>query len=53
MKKQPRILAVDDEKPILEVIKAYLEKEGFRVMTAEGGVRFIETVYGMGCLPPK
>jgi DNA-binding response OmpR family regulator len=37
MKKQPRILAVDDEKPILDVIKAYLEKEGFRVMTAEGG----------------
>jgi DNA-binding response OmpR family regulator len=35
--KKARILVVDDEKQILEVIRAYLEKEGFRVMTAEGG----------------
>jgi len=37
MGKQARILAVDDEPQILEVIKAYLEKEGFRVMTAADG----------------
>ncbi|MDR0539931.1 MAG: response regulator transcription factor [Spirochaetaceae bacterium] len=37
MKKPARILVVDDEKQILEVVKAYLEKEGFRVMTAERG----------------
>jgi DNA-binding response OmpR family regulator len=37
MEKAARVLVVDDEKQILEVTKAYLEKEGFRVMTAEGG----------------
>ena len=31
------ILAIDDEKPILEVVKAYLEKEGYTVLTAENG----------------
>ena len=35
--KDHSILAVDDEKPILEVIKAYLEKEGHTVLTAENG----------------
>jgi DNA-binding response OmpR family regulator len=35
--KVPRILVVDDEKQILEVVKAYLEKSGFTVMTAENG----------------
>lgn len=37
MERQPRILAVDDEPQILEVIKAYLERESFRVMTAADG----------------
>lgn len=29
-----RILVVDDERPLLEVLQAYLEREGFRVATA-------------------
>ena len=33
-----KILAVDDEPPILEVLTAYLEKEGYRVYTARDGV---------------
>jgi DNA-binding response OmpR family regulator len=37
METPARILAVDDEPRILEIIKAYLEKEGFRVMTAANG----------------
>jgi len=32
-----RILIVDDEKKISEIVKAYLEKEGFRVSLAETG----------------
>lgn len=32
-----RILAVDDEAQILEIIKAYLEKDGFTVTTARDG----------------
>ena len=35
--KNHSILVVDDEKPILEVIKTYLEKEGYTVLTAENG----------------
>lgn len=31
------ILVVDDEKAILDVVKAYLEKEGFEVITAVNG----------------
>lgn len=32
-----RILIVDDEKNIVDVVKAYLEKEGFEVVTATDG----------------
>jgi DNA-binding response OmpR family regulator len=32
-----RILIVEDEKKISEIVKAYLEKEGFRVSLAETG----------------
>ena len=31
------ILIVDDEKPILEILKFNLEKEGFRVLGASDG----------------
>lgn len=31
------VLVVDDEKKILEIVKAYLEKEGYVVLTAERG----------------
>ena len=32
-----RILVVDDEKKIVEIVKAYLEREGFKVTTAFNG----------------
>ena len=37
-----KILVVEDEKNILEVIEAYLLKEGFRVITAEDGEMALE-----------
>lgn len=37
MKDVKRILVVDDEKKILDVVKAYLVKEGFEVVTASDG----------------
>jgi DNA-binding response OmpR family regulator len=36
------ILVVEDEKNILDVIKAYLEKEGYNVLTASDGERALE-----------
>ena len=32
-----RILVVDDEKKIVEIVKAYLEREGFKVSVAYDG----------------
>ncbi|CCQ92721.1 Transcriptional regulatory protein YycF [[Clostridium] ultunense Esp] len=40
--KNRKILVVEDEKNILEVIEAYLLKEGFRVITAEDGEMALE-----------
>ncbi|MDF2891046.1 MAG: two component transcriptional regulator [Clostridia bacterium] len=37
MNKDFKILVVDDEKNILDVVKAYLEKEGFKIITAMDG----------------
>lgn len=37
-----RILVVDDEVDILELIKVNLELEGFKVITAENGLQAIE-----------
>jgi DNA-binding response OmpR family regulator len=34
---QPRILVVDDEVPILDLVRGYLEREGFEVATAADG----------------
>ena len=34
---QPRILVVDDEAPILDLVRGYLEREGFLVETAADG----------------
>jgi DNA-binding response OmpR family regulator len=31
------ILIVEDEKKISDIVKAYLEKEGFRIRVAENG----------------
>jgi len=39
-----KILVVDDEKKIVEIIKAYLEKEGYTVATAYDGKTALETV---------
>jgi two-component system alkaline phosphatase synthesis response regulator PhoP len=35
--KQQRVLIVDDERPLLSNLQAYLQKEGFAVFTAEDG----------------
>ena len=36
------ILIVDDEKPIVDILKYNLEKEGFEVLTADNGVSALE-----------
>ncbi|MDI3311014.1 MAG: response regulator transcription factor [Thermoanaerobacterium sp.] len=38
-----KILAIDDEEKILEVIKAYLEKEGYTVLTETNGANALNT----------
>ena len=40
----PRILVVDDEAPILELVRGYLEREGFAVETAMDGLSAVEAV---------
>lgn len=37
-----RILVVDDEQKIVEIVKAYLEREGYRVLVASDGKSAIE-----------
>ena len=37
-----KILIVEDEQKIADIVKAYLEKEGFTIFTAENGRRAIE-----------
>lgn len=39
-----KILVVDDEKPILDIIKFNLNKEGYEVFTAEDGQEALEKV---------
>jgi DNA-binding response OmpR family regulator len=41
---QPRILVVDDEAPILDLVRSYLEREGFEVATAADGPTGLEAV---------
>ncbi|OPX85645.1 MAG: Alkaline phosphatase synthesis transcriptional regulatory protein PhoP [Pelotomaculum sp. PtaB.Bin117] len=38
----PRILVVEDEKNILELVRFNLEREGYQVLTALDGVRGLE-----------
>jgi len=38
-----KILAIDDEEKILDVIKAYLEKEGYTVLTETNGANALNT----------
>ena len=40
-----KILVVDDERPIAEIIKYNLEKEGYRVFIAEDGQQAIDSTY--------
>jgi len=42
MNDNPQILVVDDEPDILEFVKYNLQKEGFRVSTAENGLQGLE-----------
>ena len=39
-----RILMVDDNKKIVDVVQAYLEKDGYRVLTAYDGLQALELV---------
>lgn len=41
---QPRVLVVDDEAPILELVRGYLEREGFTVETAMDGPSAVAAV---------
>jgi two-component system alkaline phosphatase synthesis response regulator PhoP len=41
-KPMPRVLVVDDEEPILELLKYNLEKEGYEVRTAADGMKAVE-----------
>jgi DNA-binding response OmpR family regulator len=40
----PRILLVDDEAPILDLVLGYLEREGYSVSTVEDGLAAVEHV---------
>ena len=42
-----KILAIDDEESVLEVIKMMLEHDGYNVITAKGGIKGVE-VYAKG-----
>jgi len=42
MDERMKILVVDDEKKILDVVEAYLRKEGYDVTTAEDGAKALE-----------
>ena len=37
-----KILVVDDERPIVDILKFNLEKEGFSVLTADNGLSALE-----------
>ncbi len=44
MAKQANILVVDDEATVREVVRKYLEHDGFRVTEAESGTQALDTV---------
>ena len=41
---RPRALVVDDEAPLVDLLRSYLEREGFEVATAADGERAVELV---------
>ena len=44
MAARPRALVVDDEEPLVALVRSYLEREGFDVTTAADGERAVELV---------
>lgn len=46
--RQPRVLVVDDEQPIRELVRSYLERDGLQVFTAEDGPSALEAVRRLG-----
>jgi DNA-binding response OmpR family regulator len=40
----PHVLVVDDDPPIVELVRGYLEREGYRVRVAEDGLSAVEAV---------
>lgn len=42
-----KILIVDDEKRIIEVLEAYLEREGYEIQTADNGIDALKKVKSM------
>lgn len=42
--KQPRVLVVDDEQPILDLVSGYLTREGWAVQTATDGLAGLDAV---------
>jgi DNA-binding response OmpR family regulator len=46
--RSPRILIVDDEAPIIDLVRGYLEREGFVVESASDGLSAVEAVRASG-----
>src|SRR6266508_1667687 len=44
MKRRPRILVVEDDQTVAEVVRRYLERDGFDVETVEDGIAAIDRV---------
>ena len=40
----PRILVVDDEEPIRELVRGYLAREGYAILAAEDGIAALELI---------
>lgn len=56
----PTVLVVDDEKNICDVLRANLEREGYRVLVAEDGLSAVDITYSqkpdlilLDCMLPK
>ena len=45
---RPRALVVDDEEPIVALVRSYLERDGFEVASAAEGERAVELVHELG-----
>src|ERR1035437_4943123 len=42
--RSPRILVVDDEPPLVELVRGYLAREGFEILTAGDGPSAVQMV---------